>query len=433
MFFLASSLKNLNHLIWGIPIPAILIGIHLYFTIKTGFIQKKILKGIRLSFLGTSPSILFTTLAATLGTGNIIGMSTAIYYGGAGAVFWCFITGLLGMATCYSECFLGVKYQDKTTHLGGPMYALKYGAKLPLLAIFFCICTILASFGVGCTTQSNSLANSIKNEFGISPSISGIICAFLCVLVITGGFKSIGKICSILVPLMSVIFMFGCFIILYKCSDYILPAFKEIILGAFSKRAVLAGTCGGSITVLSGIRYGIARGLFTNEAGLGSAAITAGSSLQTCHNQGLISMSCVFWDTLVMCTITGLVMVSCSLKYPLTFASTNSTTLMNSSFSLLGNTGGLFLSVCIVLFAFATLNGWCYFGECAVSFIAKEFSIPLKKSLNVYYFVYTLMIFFGAVLSLDMVWDLCDLFNALMLFPNIVCLIMLRNKIAVKK
>ena len=419
----------INQIIWGIPIPSILICIHLYFTIKTGFIQKDLFKGIRLSFTGTSPSILFTTLAATLGTGNIIGMSTAIYYGGAGAIFWCFITGLLGMATCYSECFLGVKYQDKSTHLGGPMYALKYGAKLPLLAIFFCICTILASFGVGCTTQSNSLATSIKDEFGISTTISGIICAFLCGLIITGGLKTIGKICSILVPLMSVIFMAGCFIILIKCNDYILPALKEIILGAFSKRSSLAGTCGGSITVLSGVRYGIARGLFTNEAGLGSTAITAGSSSQPSYNQGIISMSCVFWDTIIMCSITGLVMVSCALKYPLAFSDTNSTTLMNSSFSLLGNAGGIFLSICIVLFAFATLNGWCYFGECAVHFIANEFSLPLKKSLNVYYFLYTLMIFFGAILSLDTVWEMCDLFNALMLFPNILCLIILRKKV----
>lgn len=443
-------ISRLNDFIWGIPLTCILLLLHIYMTYKTNFIQKKLFSGIRLSLRGNSFKTLATTLAATLGTGNIIGMSGAIYLGGPGAVFWCWITGILGMATCYGECCLGVLYRDKSKHLGGPMYVLKNGLHMPKLAICFCVFTIMACFGVGCTTQANALAVSLKSSFNLPVMISGFIFAILCGFIINGGLEGISKLCTYLVPFMTLIFIIMCIILLVLCRSTLPEALTLIISDAFTGKSVLYGTSCGIIGIISRARYGISRGLFTNEAGLGSTSIAAGSDRSldadgdarlTAHRQGLISMTSVFWDTVVMCFITGLVIVACTLKNPPAFSNMSEGNLMDCSFSLLGNAGGYLLTFCVVLFAFATLNGWCYFGECALIYLVNEMSSLIKHRqrpvndspahcqfyIKIFHVAYIVMIFAGAAMDLSLVWELCDLFNAFMLIPNLICLIRLRS------
>lgn len=423
----------LNDIIWGLPLILLLMFTHIYFTLKTSIIQRSLSKGIKISFRGNAFATLSTTLAATLGTGNIIGMSTAIFMGGPGAVLWCWLTGVLGMATCYCECYIGMKYKDTKNNKGGPMYALKYGLGMRKMAIAFAIFTMLSSYGVGCTTQANALSSSLNRQFHIATPTSGLICAILTGMVIIGGIKSISKFCTYLVPFMSLIFFAGCVFILIKCNNYIFPAIKLIIFDAFSFRNIALGTSSGIMGMFVSARYGIARGLFTNEAGLGSTAIAAGSSqLKSCHEQGLVSMSSVFWDTVVMCSITGVVIVSAMLKSPLDFANGDCDSLMNISFSLLGSKGDFLLSLCIVMFAFATLCGWFFFGESAAYYLINQ--LLHKKNhkefaMKCYKISYIVMIFFGAVMNLELVWEMCDLFNALMVCPNLVCLFLLREEV----
>lgn len=428
---MASIIHQINNLLWGLPMIILLLGIHIYFTFKLSFVQKHIFKSIKLSFshgnnaAKTSAfSTLSTTLAATLGTGNIIGVSTAIALGGPGAVFWCWITGVLGMATSYAECYLGIKYRIKkeSTYLGGPMYALEYGVHNKLLAIIFCFCTILASFGVGCTTQSSSISSSLYNLTKISPHIIGFICAILCGFVIIGGFNSISKICTKLVPSMALFYILGCFTILFINRHYIIQALLIIIRCAFRPTSIAGGLIGTSVT--NAIRYGVSRGLFTNEAGLGSTPITA--SMADSHSikeQSLISMSATFWDTVVMCAITGIAIISTFLSNNYNIKNISNTDLVTICFKNIPYVGDTFLSISLTAFAFATLIGWFTFGEKCFEYLFGT------KHLDIYKIIYIVMIYVGAVISLDTVWEMCDLFNALMAIPNIISLIILRKKI----
>ena len=423
----------------------LLLGIHLYFSIKLKFIQKYIIKAFQIMFhpinkpsnthVISAFSTLSTTLAATLGTGNIVGVSTAIALGGPGAIFWCWITGVLGMATSYAECYLGIKYRKKidNEYIGGPMYVLENGINNKFLAILFSICTVLASFGVGCTTQSNSISTALYNTFHISPQISGLIFALLVGFVIIGGFNSISKICMKLVPSMAFFYTLGCIIILIINRSYILDAFNLILAHAFSYKSCIAGLTG--ITISKCIRYGVSRGLYTNEAGLGSTPITA--SLGTSHSpkdQSLISMTAAFLDTVVMCAITGITIITTLLSnsnnnISLYFNQLHnhnylSTDFIVVAFETIPIIGNLFLTVSLVAFAFATLIGWFSFGEKAFQYTFN------RKHLNLYKITYIVMIYIGAVISLDLVWEMCDLFNALMAIPNIISLIILRNEIS---
>jgi len=304
-------LKLFNNFIWGIPMPALLFGAHIYFTIHLKGIQKHIGKAIRLSVTKDESSegdlsgfaSLTATLAATIGTGNIVGVSTAVVLGGPGAIFWCWLTGLLGMATTYAECFLGVLYRRKTsdgTYLGGPMYAIEYGLNKKWLAVLFSIFTLIASFGVGCSTQARAVTETVHTLWALPEYAVGMVLAVVVGLVIVGGIKSIGKICSKLVPAMGLFYILGCVVILIMNLSYVFPALKIIIRSAFVSSELPAAVAGGFIgsTIRSAARYGIARGLFTNEAGLGSAAIAAAGA-KTSHpsRQALISMSATFWDT----------------------------------------------------------------------------------------------------------------------------------------
>lgn len=429
-------LKSINQFIWGIPMPLLLFGAHIYFTIRLKGVQKHIGKAIKLSVTPDESAegdlsgfaSLTATLAATIGTGNIVGISTAVALGGPGAILWCWLTGILGMATSYAECFLGVLYRKKTedgSYIGGPMYALEYGLGKKWLAVLFCLFTLIASYGVGCSTQARAVTETVHTLWGLPEYGVGIVIAVVVGLVIVGGIKSIGNICSKLVPAMGFFYIAGCLVLLIINLPYILPAAGLILRSAFLPSKLPAAVAGGFIgsTIKSAARYGIARGLFTNEAGLGSAAIAAAGA-KTSHpsRQALISMSATFWDTVVMCAITGLVIVTNLIKNPSSAKGYSFAELTTAAFDAIPF-GSRILGLSLIAFAVATLIGWSYFGEKAVEYLFG------KTGISTYRLCYIVMIFVGSIMSLDLVWELTDFVNALMALPNLLCLILLRKKI----
>ncbi|WMJ85925.1 alanine/glycine:cation symporter family protein [Anaerocolumna sp. MB42-C2] len=410
----------------------ILLATHLFLTFRLKFIQKKIGKGVRLSVKSSSSSdgetssfgALTTTLAATLGIGNIIGVSTAVAMGGPGAILWIWLTGVLGMATTYAECYLGIHYRcigKDGTYSGGPMYVLEKGLHSKPLAMLYCFLTLAASYGVGCSTQSNSITDVTSDLWGFPPYIVGLLTALITGLVIIGGIKSIGNICTKLVPAMGIFYMAACIILLVLNIDFLLPAIKLIIHSAFLPSAIAGGFIGS--TIKTAARYGIARGLFSNEAGIGTAAIAASSAkTENPYNQALVSMSATFWDTVVMCGITGLVIVSHILKFPSSVQGASASELTTVAFEQIPF-GGYILGLSIIAFATATLIGWSYFGEKAVVYLFG------KEGINTYRICYLVMIFIGAILSLEFVWELSDLINAFMIIPNVLSIWLLYRDI----
>lgn len=429
---LFSFLQAANQFLWSGPLLFLLMGTHLYFTLKLRLPQKNILKAVRMSLTpsaerdGQNLSVfatLSTTLAATLGTGNIVGVSTAVALGGPGAVFWCWITGILGMATAYAECFLSVRFRSKSadgTYQGGPMYIWKNGLHNSFIGKIYGLLALLAAFGVGCTTQSNSITQTTSLSFGVNPHLTGILTAFLAGLVIIGGIRSIGKLCTRLVPLLALAFTGSCLVLLFLNHSALLPAIRLILLHALAPRAILGGGVGGSLMLTA--RYGIARGLFTNEAGIGTSSITAAAS-DTCDpsRQAYVSMTAVFWDTVVMCLLSGLVVVSNLLLHPASVAGVNEAGLTDAAFSYLPFLGNKFLSLCLVAFAITTLIGWSYLGEQAYLYVTGN------RGLSVYKIAYIVMIYIGAVMPLDLVWECTDLINALMVLPNVAALFLLQK------
>ena len=426
-------LERINNLIWGLPLLVLLLGTHIYFTIKLRFPQRNLIYALKLSIgkadnTGTnlSPfSALATTLAATLGTGNIIGVSTAVALGGPGAIFWCWITGILGMATAYSECYLSVLYRSQNedgTYKGGPMYVLKNGLHNSFLGGLYALCTLIAAFGVGCTTQANSVTQAATASFHLSPHLIGITLAFLTGLVILGGMKSIANLCERTVPAISFVYLFGCGLLLILYREVLPSACLLIIKDALSFTSVAGGMAGA--TLQHAVRYGIARGLFTNEAGIGTSAIAAAAShAKEPRIQAYVSMTAVFWDTVVMCLITGLVIVSNMLYDPASVADVQETGLTAAAFTHLPYVGDAFLTISLAAFAVTTLIGWSYFGEKATEYLVGKKGIPLYK------LAYILMIYFGAVIPMRLVWESTDLINALMVLPNVLALYCLRKKI----
>lgn len=410
-------------------------GTHLFFTLKLRIPQRRIGKALLLSVTPekqngsgrnlSSFGALATTLAATLGTGNIIGVSTAVALGGPGAIFWCWITGILGMSTAYSECYLSVLYRsrnDDGTYKGGPMYVLKNGLHNQTLGRLYALCTLAAAFGVGCTTQANSVTQAAAASFRLSPHLVGITLAFLTGLVILGGMKSIANLCERTVPAISFVYLFGCGLLLILYREVLPAACLLIIKDAFSFTSAAGGMAGA--TLQHAVRYGIARGLFTNEAGIGTSAIAAAAShVDEPRIQAYVSMTAVFWDTVVMCLITGLVIV-CNILYdPASVAGVNETGLTAAAFTHLPYVGDSFLTISLAAFAVTTLIGWSYFGEKATEYLVGKKGIPLYK------LAYILMIYFGAVIPMHLVWESTDLINALMVFPNVLALYCLRNRI----
>jgi len=433
MSFFHTFIKELNSLLWSAPLMILLLGTHLLFTVRLKFIQKKVGAGIRLSIKSDDEgsgdvsafASLTTTLAATLGTGNIVGISTAIALGGPGAIFWCWITGVLGMATTYAECYLSFLFRkrcDDGSYIGGPMYVLENGLHAKPLAVLFCIFTLLASFGVGCSTQAKAITETAHNLWGMNIYVVGISAAILTGLVIIGGVKKIGSICMKLVPAMGALYILGCLIILTMNYDTLLPAVSLIVKSAFHTRAAAGGFIGS--TLILAARQGLAKGLFTNEAGLGSAGITAAASKAPHPEfQALISMTATFWDTVIMCAITGLVIVSTIIKDPDCINGYTFAEYTTAAFSKIPYIGTFMLGVSIICFALATLIGWSYFGEKAVQYLFG------KKGIRIYQLLYMIAIFIGSIISLDLVWDMTDTFNAFMALPNILSLLVLCRKV----
>lgn len=432
-------LEQINDLMWGFPLIVLLMGTHIYFTCRLRFPQRNLFRAIRLSLFSTgepsaeadglrnlSPfSALSTTLAATLGTGNIIGVSTAVALGGPGAIFWCWITGILGMATSYGECYLSLLYRQKRAdgvYTGGPMYVLKNGLNNKKLGGFYALCTLAAAFGVGCTTQANSVSGAAAQSFGLSPHLVGIALSVVTAAVILGGVRSIGSLCERTVPAITFLYLLGCMLLLILYRHHLVTAIVWIVKDAFSFASLAGGVTGAGLQ--RALRYGIARGLFTNEAGIGTSAIAAAAShTEDPKIQAYISMTAVFWDTVVMCLLTGLVIVCNMLYDPASTAGAAETDLTAAAFSHLPYVGDAFLTVSLCAFAVTTLIGWSYFGEKAAEYLAGNRSIPIYK------LFYVLMIYLGAVIPMRLVWECTDLINGFMALPNLLALWALRRQI----
>lgn len=423
----------LNGYLWGPPILVLLFGTHLFLTFRLRFIQRYVGLGIKLSFKKDTSGegdvsqfgALTTALAATIGTGNIVGVATAVTLGGPGAVLWMWLTGVFGISTKYSEALLAVKYRVKTsdgTMLGGPMYALEKGLKMKWLAVLFCIFTAIASFGIGNMTQANSISALAGNTLNLSPYITGVMMTILVGIVIIGGIKSIARVCEKLVPFMAICYVIGCLIILALNANYIVPAIALIVKSAFTPHAAGGGFIGA--TVLMATRYGIARGLFSNESGLGSAPIAAAAA-QTKNpiRQALVSATGTFWDTVVICLMTGLVLVTTMMKYPNISEGLNGAEVTNAAFSQIPVIGPIVLTVGLFTFVYSTILGWSYYGERGVEYLFG------KKGIKPYRILFTLGVFVGATASLPLVWDFSDATNALMAIPNLVALLLLSGVI----
>lgn len=421
---------SVSSLLWGWPMMILLLGTHIFLTIRLRCPQRKLFTAIRLSIKRDKDAsgdvsqfgALATALAATIGTGNIIGVATAIALGGPGAVFWCWITGVFGIATKYAEGLLAIKYRVQTPTgkmLGGPMHALEKGLGWKTMAILFAIFTMIASFGIGNTVQANAIATIANNTYGISPWIMGAVVCGLTAAVIIGGVKSIAKVCGMLVPFMALFYILGCIYILFVNHNYVWPAISLILKCAFSPEAAGGGFAGSSIMMVA--RYGLARGLFSNESGLGSAPIVAAAA-QTRNpvRQALVSSTGTFWDTVIICALTGIVIVSSIIAYP-DISYHDGAALTKMAFGKIPYVGEPLLSFGLLTFAFSTILGWSYYGERAVEYLKG------KKWSYVYRLLYIVAVYVGSIASLNIVWNIADCMNALMAIPNLLSLLFLNG------
>lgn len=423
-------LTQISDFIWGYPLLILLFGTHLYLTFRLKFIQRFIGKAIKISLKRDKEGegdisqfgALTTALAATIGTGNIVGVSTAIVAGGPGAVLWMWLTGVFGIATKYSEALLSVKYRVTLadgSFAGGPMYVLEKGLNKKWLGILFAAFTSVTAFGIGNMVQANSISVLIHDSFGISNWITGVVLAALTAFVIIGGIKSIARVCENLVPFMAIFYIVGCTVLLIINFDTVPHSISLIFQSAFTGHAAIGGFLGAGMK--EAVRFGIARGLFSNESGLGSAPIVAAAA-QTKNpvRQALVSSTGTFWDTVVVCAFTGVVIVN-SYEWQ---NGLNGAILTKTAFSDIPVIGPLILTVGLLTFVFSTILGWSYYGEKAI-----EYLIGTKAVLP-YRWLWVVMVFIGCVATLNIVWAFADITNALMALPNLVSLIFL-NKIIV--
>ncbi|WP_107919474.1 alanine/glycine:cation symporter family protein [Neisseria elongata] len=370
---------------------------------------------------------LMTALSATIGTGNIAGVATAVVTGGPGAVFWMWITAIFGMATKYGEGVLAVKYRvtnSKGEMSGGPMYYIEngLGKKWKWLAFLFAFFGVMASFGIGSTVQANSVAQAVHSSFGIDTWITGVVLTLITAFVVLGGIQSISRVSSVVVPFMAVLYIVGGLVVVAMHFDLLLPALKVIMQDAFTGQAVAGGVVG---TV---IRYGVARGVFSNEAGMGSAPIAAAAA-KTDHpvRQALVSMTGTFLDTIIVCSITGIVLVMGILQSnggAFAVPDLEGAALTTATFdAMLSGYGGWVVTIGLIFFAYSTTLGWCYYGEKCATYVFGDKSVPI------YRVIYVATVMLGTVLSMDMVWAAADTFNGLMAVPNLIALLLLSKVI----
>lgn len=421
-----SLVSTLSSWVWGPPMLILLVGTGLYLTI--------LLKGMQFRALPHAFKLIFhkdhghagdishfaalmTALAATVGIGNIVGVATAITLGGPGAVFWMWMTGLVGMATKYSEAVLAVKYREHGEHgmRGGPMYYLAKGCNLPTLGWLFALFTALAAFGIGNMTQANAVAEIFQSMFNIEPWVTGVALMLLTGLVILGGIKSIGRFTSLLVPFMIVGYVAAALLVLALNASEIPQALSLIFYHAFNPIAAGGGFAGAAVA--AAIRYGVARGVFSNESGLGSAPIAAAAARTSDPvKQALVSMTQTFIDTLVVCSMTALVILTAT---PWT-EGVGAAQLTSQSFAeTLGAPGELLVAVATALFAYSTLLGWSYYGEKAIEYLAGT------RAIRIYRVVFVSVVIVGAMMKLEFVWNFSDLMNGMMAIPNLIALLML--------
>jgi AGCS family alanine or glycine:cation symporter len=421
-----SLVSTLSGWVWGPPMLILLVGTGLYLTI--------LLKGMQFRALPHAFKLIFhkdhghvgdishfaalmTALAATVGIGNIVGVATAITLGGPGAVFWMWMTGLVGMATKYSEAVLAVKYREHGEHgmRGGPMYYLAKGCNLPTLGWLFALFTAFAAFGIGNMTQANAVAGIFESTFHIEPWATGVTLMLLTGLVILGGIKSIGRFSSFLVPFMILGYVVAALIVLALNASEIPNALYLIFYHAFNPIAAGGGFAGAAVA--AAIRYGVARGVFSNESGLGSAPIaTAAARTKDPVTQALVSMTQTFIDTLVVCSMTALVILTAT---PWT-QGVGAAQLTSLSFAeTLGPSGEIIVAISTALFAYSTLLGWSYYGEKAIEYLAGA------RSIRIYRVVFVAVVIVGAMMKLEFVWNFSDLMNGMMAIPNLIALLML--------
>lgn len=416
----------LERVLWSGPLLAALLGSHIYFTGRLG-VQRWTLRGIRLSLrpgrgqAGVSSfGALATSLAAAIGTGNIVGVATAVALGGPGAVFWCWLTGVLGMATRYAETYLTLRHRRRLpdgTVLGGPMYVMEDRLGRPGLGSCFAVLGIAAAVGTGSLIQSNAIAGALRPA---PPWLTGGIVALAAGLVILGGLGSIAKVCEKLVPAMAAFYMLGCLWLLWSNRAVLPETLAVIVQGAFTPRAAGGGFVGS--TLLTAARYGTARGLFTNESGMGTAPMAAVSAPGTAVEEALVSMTGVFWDTVVICALTGLALVSSMVADPTLFQNAGAGQLCYLAFSRMPM-GRWVLTISLVVFAFATIVGWCWYGECCCRYLWGP------QAVGIYRMCYLAGAFAGAFGGLETVWSLGSLLSGLMAAPNILCLMALRKEV----
>lgn len=423
MTSLESTLQSISDWVWGPPLLILLFGTHLFLTFRLRFIQRYLPQAIRLSLSREKEGAgdvsqfgaLTTALAATIGTGNIVGVATAVSLGGPGAVLWMWLTGVFGIATKYSEAVLAVKYRVVTrdgTMAGGPMYALERGMNAKWLGMIFAALTAVAAFGIGCMTQANSISSLARESLGLNTWITGVVMTVLTAIVILGGIKSIAAVCEKLVPFMAFFYVLGCLILLIMHFDRIPGTIATIVTSAFAGQAAAGGFIGAGIS--QAIRYGIARGLFSNESGLGSAPIVAAAA-QTRNpvRQALVSSTGTFWDTVVVCAMTGLVIVnSGEWKNGLGGAA-----LTHRAFEEIPVVGGLILTVGLLTFVFSTILGWSYYGEKAAEYLFGT------KVIRPYRVLWVIAVMVGSVQPIAVVWTFSDIANVLMAVPNLIALL----------
>ncbi len=430
MELLATVLGKINDAVWGPLMLGLLFGTHIFLTIRLKGIQRHIGKGIKLSLIRKKEGdgdisqfgALTTALAATIGTGNIVGVATAVAAGGPGAVFWMWLSGVLGIATKYSEALLSVKFRVVNSSgqmAGGPMYVLERGLNNKPLGLLFAFLTAIAAFGIGNTVQSNSIASLLKESYAVPVWITGIFLSLLTALVILGGIRSIARTCEKLVPFMAIIYVAGCLVLLVIHFDRIIPALHLIVSGAFSGHAAIGGFLGAGMK--EAIRFGIARGLFSNESGMGSAPIVAAAA-QTRNpvRQALVSASGTFWDTVVICAVTGVTVVASGAWTQ----GIDGAALSKAAFSGLSWFGPAILTFGLLTFVFSTILGWSYYGEKAAEYLLGQ------KVILPYRFLWIGAVMLGAVVNVPLVWSFADTANALMAIPNLLSLLLLSGVIA---
>ncbi len=447
---LLEIVEVIDNFVWGPVMLILLVGTGIILTIRTRFLSWRNLGHALKTTLSKesrkkgngdgdiSPfSALTTALAATIGTGNIVGVATAMVAGGPGALVWMWLSACFGMTSKFSECMLAIKYREVNEHgemSGGPMYVMKKAFKHKklgaVLGWLFALFASIAAFGIGNLTQSNSISSSLKQTFNIPTYITGIGITILALIIIVGGIKSISKVSSVVVPFMAIFYVIAGLIVIIGNYKNVPSGVCMIFRYAFSTEAVTGGVLGTiTASMMNALKYGVARGVFSNEAGMGSAAITAAAA-KTDHpvRQGYINMTGTFWDTIVVCTITGLCIASSGVLGKVDASGeliTGAALTIEAFKSVLGEAGGWLVSIGIVLFAFSTILGWEYHGEKAFEYIVRTHKYNI-----VYRVVFALISFVGATTALDLVWGISDIANALMAIPNLICLLVLSGEIA---